>query len=174
MRIVSTYRGAQRNWETPEREITFGRAVEKSARVLDLSPDQKVSRLHGRIWQENGFFWIEDLNSGRGTLVNNVEIKGQGKKKFQAGDVIVAGNTTLQIESSVSHVTAQTNFLETGTTLRPEKRRAQADVSIVHELDATNFIPLGIEEAKGFGLSQVRAALVDAAQDNLNSSEPSG
>lgn len=174
MRIVSTYRGAQRNWETPEREITFGRAGEKSARVLDLSPDQKVSRLHGRIWQENGFFWIEDLNSGRGTLVNNVEIKGQGKKKFQAGDVIVAGNTTLQIESSVSHVTAQTNFLETGTTLRPEKRRAQADVSIVHELDATNFIPLGIEEAKGFGLSQVRAALVDAAQDNLNSSEPSG
>src|ERR1700676_2192808 len=174
MRIISTYRGAQRNWETSEREVTFGRAAGKSASVLDLSPDQKVSRLHGRIWQENGFFWIEDLNSGRGTLVNNAEIKGQGKKKLQAGDVIVAGNTTLQIESSDPHVTAHTNFLETGTTLPPEKRRAQAEVAIIHELDATNFIPLGIEEAKGLGLAQVRTAIVDAAQDNLKSSEPSG
>jgi class 3 adenylate cyclase/pSer/pThr/pTyr-binding forkhead associated (FHA) protein len=141
MRIISSYLGARRSWETSEREITIGRAAEKSASVLDLSPDHKVSRSHGRIWRENGFLWIEDLNSGRGTLLNNVEIKGQGKKKFQPGDLIVVGNTTLQVESV--EPTAQTNFLEDGTTLLPDKRRAQTGVEIVQELDASNFNPLG-------------------------------
>src|ERR1700674_3007235 len=117
MRIIYSYRDAQRNWETSEREVTFGRAAEKSASVLDLSPDQKVSRSHGRIWQENGFYWIEDLNSGRGTLLNNVEIKGQGKKRFQAGDVIVVGNTTLQVEAPALPVPAQPNFLKHASTL---------------------------------------------------------
>src|ERR1700686_571362 len=128
MRIVFSYRGAQRNWETSEREIMFGRpgekparALELSPRVFDLSPDQKVSRLHGRIWQENGSYWIEDLNSGRGTLLNSVEIKGQGKRMIQVGDVIVVGNTTIQVENldPPAPVTAQTNFLETGTNLQP-------------------------------------------------------
>jgi len=170
MRIISSYRGAQRNWETSEREITFGRAAEKSASVLDLSPDQKVSRLHGRIWQENGFFWIEDLNSGRGTLVNNVEIKGQGKKRFQAGDAIVVGNTTFQVEPLETPVTAQTNFLETGTSLLPDERRAQAGVAIIRELDATAFNPLGAEGGSGLSLSDG----ADASKDNLDSSGTSG
>src|ERR1700682_331253 len=170
MRIIYSYRDAQRNWETSEREVTFGRAAEKSARVLDLSPDQKVSRSHGRIWQENGFYWIEDLNSGRGTLLNNVEIKGHGKKRFQAGDVIVAGNTTLQVESSDLPVTAQTNFLETGTTLLPDKRRAQAGVEIIHELDATAFNPLGPQGAKELSMP----GRVNASKDNFNSSGQNG
>src|SRR5579863_2359815 len=141
MRIVSTHDGAQRNWETSEREIMIGRPSEKSASVLDLSPDQKVSRLHGRIWQENGCYWIEDLKSGRGILLNNVEIKGQGKKKIQAGDVIVVGDTTIQVESlgPPAPVTAQTNFLEAGTNLLPDAPREQIDVNIIHELDATCF-----------------------------------
>src|ERR1700674_4943971 len=170
MRIIYSYRDAQRNWETSEREVTFGRAAEKSARVLNLPPDQKVSRSDGRIWQENGFYWIEDLNSGRGTLLNNVEIKGQGKKRFQAGDVIVVGNTTLQVESSDLPVTAQTNFLETGTTLLPDKRRAQAGVEIIHEVGAPAFNPLGPQEAKELGVP----SRVNALKDNLDSSRQNG
>src|SRR5712692_1194703 len=170
MRIVSTYRGAQRNWETTEREIMFGRPGEKSAGVLDLSPDQKVSRLHGRIWQENGFYWIEDLNSGRGTLLNNVEIKGQGKQRIQAGDVIVAGGTTLQVESVDPPVTAQTNFLEAGTTLPTDILSAQAGVAIMQELDANDFSPLGTEGVRGLILS----AQGNSGKVILNSSGPNG
>jgi len=100
----------------------LGDPVKKSPSLLDLSPDHKVSRLHGRIWHENGFCWIEDLNSGRGTLLNNVEIKGQGKKRIQAGDVIVAGIPPSSIESPDPPITAQTNFLEAGTSLLPDER----------------------------------------------------
>jgi class 3 adenylate cyclase len=144
MRIVSTYNGSQQNWQTSEKEVTFGRTGEKSGNVLDLSPDQKVSRLHGRIWQENGSYWIEDLNSGRGTLLNSTEIKGQGKKEIQTGDVIVVGNTTIQVESldPPTAVTAQTNFLEPGTNLPPDEPRVQTAVDIIHELDASAFNPL--------------------------------
>jgi adenylate cyclase len=144
MRIVSSYSGTKQNWQTSEKEVMFGRPGEKSGRVLDLSPDQKVSRLHGRIWQDNGSFWIEDLNSGRGTLLNNVEIKGQGKKKIQAGDVIVVGDTTIRVESldPPTAVTAQTNFLEPGTNLPPDETRVQTGVDIIHELDASAFNPL--------------------------------
>src|ERR1700680_4194397 len=155
MRIVSSYNGSQKDWETFEREIMFGRPGEKSARVLDLSPDQKVSRLHGRIWQENGSYWIEDLNSGRGTLLNSVEIKGQGKRMIQVGDVIVVGNTTIQVENldPPAPVTAQTNFLETGTNLQPDEPRARTSVDIIKELDATAFNPLGREGAEQLVLS---------------------
>ena len=170
MRIISSYLGAQRNWETSEREITFGRPGDKSPSVFDLSPDNKVSRLHGRIWHEDGSCWIEDLNSGRGTLLNNVEIKGLGKKKIQAGDVIVAGNTTLTIESPDPPGTAQTNFLETGTSLLPDERRAQPDVSIIYELDATAFNPLGPEGAMGLILPAQGAT----GKDTLNSSGENG
>ena len=161
MRIVSSYRDAQRNWESSEREIMFGRAGEESSSVLDLSPDKKVSRLHGRIWQEDGSYWIEDLNSGRGTLLNAVEIKGQGKKRIQAGDVIVAGSTTLRVESLDLPATAQTNFLEAGSTLLPDKRRAQSGVAIIHELDATDFNPLGTEGAS----EQTREAMEQRVRD---------
>src|SRR5258708_2212655 len=177
MRIISSYLGAQRNWETSESEITFGRlgqkspsALDLSPGVLDLSPDNKVSRLHGRIWHENGSCWIEDLNSGRGTLLNNVEIKGQGKKRIQAGDVIVAGNTTLVIESPDPRISAQTNFLETGTSLLPDERRAQADVSIIQELDATAFNPLGTAVEMGLPLP----AQGYPGKDTLNSSGKNG
>lgn len=131
------------------------RALELSPRVFDLSPDQKVSRLHGRIWQENGSYWIEDLNSGRGTLLNSVEIKGQGKRMIQVGDVIVVGNTTIQVENldPPAPVTAQTNFLETGTNLQPDEPRARTSVDIIKELDATAFNPLGREGTEQLVLS---------------------
>src|SRR6267378_3739222 len=84
MRIVSSYRGTERVFETPKSEVLFGRPDDKEHIDLDLSPDLKVSRRHGRIWEENGQFWIEDLNSSRGTLLSAVEIKGHGKREAAA------------------------------------------------------------------------------------------
>ena len=54
MRIVTCYRGNEKTWDTLEPEVVFGRTDEKSAAVLDLFPDKKVSRAHGRIWDAGG------------------------------------------------------------------------------------------------------------------------
>lgn len=44
---------------------------------VDLSEDKKVSRKHLKIWQEQGSYWIKDLQSKHGTMVNGEEIKGK-------------------------------------------------------------------------------------------------
>jgi adenylate cyclase len=142
MRIVSSYHGTERVWETPETEVVFGRAEEKLPVVLDLSPDQRVSRLHGRIWLEDSLYWIEDLNSSRGTLLNGVEIKGHGKQKLKPEDSIVAGQTKLRLDlAETQELARKTNYLEHGTLLLPEKRHAESGLAIAQDVDATSVDP---------------------------------
>lgn len=137
MRITCSYHDTQKVWETPEREVVFGRSDDKLPIILDLSPDQRVSRMHGRIWEEKGSYWIEDLNSSRGTQVNGVEIKGRGQQKLRTNDVITVGQTTLQVDFSERKVLApQTNYLENGTLLLPEKP-TQSALAIAKDVDAT-------------------------------------
>src|SRR5260370_10518499 len=116
MRITCSYRGKQKVKENSEADFTFGRAEEKFPIGLDLTPDAKVSRLHGRIWFEDGAWWIEDRNSSRGTRLNDVEIKETGKHQLRLHDIIRVGDTTLEIEylEPVS-VDRQTSILELGT-----------------------------------------------------------
>ena len=75
MRITCTYRGKQIVKENSEADFMFGRAEEKFPLGLDLTPDVKVSRLHGRIWFENDAWWIEDRNSSRGTRLNDRNLR---------------------------------------------------------------------------------------------------
>jgi hypothetical protein len=48
----------------------------------------RISRLHARIGKEDGEHWIEDLQSSRDTLLNSIEIKGEGRKRIETGDAI--------------------------------------------------------------------------------------
>ena len=135
MKIVACYRDAEKAWETRETDVVFGRSDEKSEAVLDLFPDKKVSREHGRIWEEGGFHWIEDLNSKGGTRLNGREIKGQGKHQLCFGDVIVAGNTTLRVElPPLPDAPSRTQYLEHGSILLPDT--PQADVATAGDLSA--------------------------------------
>src|SRR5437870_12202639 len=118
MRIVSSYRGTERVFETPKSEVLFGRPDDKEHIDLDLSPDLKVPRRHGRISEENGQFWIEDLNSSRGTLLSAVEIKVHAKRDLKVGEDIQAGQTTLCVDAPETRPpTNQTSEMETGTSL---------------------------------------------------------
>jgi adenylate cyclase len=143
MRITCCYRGSEKTWEVDEDDFVFGRAHEGSPHLLDLSPDKKISRVHARIWREDGVCWIEDRHSLHGTMLNNVEIKGAGKHKLRTEDVILLGDTTVRVESlDFVDVVAQTNYLELGEALTPDDRRSTADVNIAQSLDATNVDPV--------------------------------
>src|SRR5215471_13495616 len=39
--------------------------------------DNRASRVHASIFSEQGDYWIEDLNSSRGTYVNGVRVQRQ-------------------------------------------------------------------------------------------------
>jgi putative nucleotidyltransferase with HDIG domain len=74
---------------------------------LDLSPDLTVSRPHACIWIEaEGRYWIEDIGSTHGTLLNGDEIKEQGRLRLQAGDEIRIGETLLRIDAPLQKTDA--------------------------------------------------------------------
>jgi len=147
MRITCTYSNKQTVWETSETEVVFGRSEEKLPIILNLSPDQRVSRMHGRIWEEDGQHFVEDLNSSRGTQLNGVEIKGKGRQQIRQDDVIQAGQTTLQVDFGATKESGrQTNYLENGTFILPENRHAEAGVAIAKDIDATAVEAVAIED----------------------------
>jgi hypothetical protein len=139
MRITCTYRGKQIVKENSEADFIFGRAEEKFPLGLDLTPDVKVSRLHGRIWFENDAWWVEDRNSSRGTRLNNVEIKEKGKQQLRLHDIIEVGDTKLEIESLEAASGAQASFLEVGTALIAHEGSSGLEVAISQVVDATDF-----------------------------------
>jgi adenylate cyclase len=150
MRIVCSYRGSQKVWEKPDPDLVIGRAEDGSGVILDLSPDQKVSRLHARIWREDGLYWIDDLESTRGTKLNDVEIKRKGKQQLQPGDVLTVGDTTLRLEvlDDLADVN-RTNYLEMGRNVPPETSHAASGIDIAQDVDATVFAAPRVEGSGG-------------------------
>jgi adenylate cyclase len=82
-----------KNFLSTARSVVIGRQKAE----LDLTPDLQVSQLHARITQEDGVWWIEDLGSLNGTLVNGSEIEKQ--TRMTASDRVTIGETTLQIQA---------------------------------------------------------------------------
>lgn len=62
--------------------------------------DPSISRVHARIFFENGSFYIEDLESRYGTYVNNTRITMQTPLTENAQ--IMIGSTILQFHSSAN------------------------------------------------------------------------
>jgi pSer/pThr/pTyr-binding forkhead associated (FHA) protein len=77
-------------------QVVIGRPNSQHSVDIDLSPDTTVSRLHARIWSKNGQFWVEDVGSTYGTLVNGEKLKG--KIQVRSDDSIVIGETTLKVD----------------------------------------------------------------------------
>jgi len=111
MHIVYSYQGSDRkgDFHSDATTVTVGRHREGAPVDLDVTElDQErktVSRPHARIGWENGRYWIEDLGSTRGTLVDGVDIKKPGKKELRPGQTVQMGDLTLEIVvSSVAAV----------------------------------------------------------------------
>jgi adenylate cyclase len=157
MRIVYSYQGLQKVWEKPGTDLVIGRADDGSGAILDLSPDQKVSRLHARIWREDGFYWIDDLDSTRGTKLNDVEIKRKGKQQLQPGDVLTVGDTTLRLEvlDDLADVN-RTNYLEMGRNVPPETSHGASGIDIAQDVDATVFAAPRVEGSGGESARRLR------------------
>jgi adenylate cyclase len=138
MRITYTFQGKQTVIERDATQLTIGRPSDAISVDLDLRPDKTVSRPHARIWVEQGKYWIEDLNSLRGTVVSGKDIKGKGKWQLQAGDVVRIGETMLQVEMSRESATT----LATETLPPPT---GKTGVEIERSLDATAVVPVPVQ-----------------------------
>ena len=130
MRIAYFYQGTERVFNRETTQVVIGRPREGAAPDLDLTPDLMVSRSHARLWVAEEQYWIEDLNSRRGTQVNGEDIKGRGKRRLHAGDTIRIGDTTLQVDIPATSV-------DPDATLPPDEALVEPPGEIAAALDAS-------------------------------------
>lgn len=104
MQIKLSQHGQETLRQFDKDEIIVGRPNPYATPDLDLTPDATVSRTHARIWKTGRQFWIEDLNSRYGTLVNHVKLNYQ--RELQPDDVIQIGETTIRVDIPAQTVTA--------------------------------------------------------------------
>ena len=98
MYIVYTLEDQENTYTTTAHTIMIGR-IANSQNTLDLRPDERVSRQHARISMRNGSFWVEDLGSRNGTIVNGKVIDGPCQLKM--GDHLKIG--PLDFEVIIDH-----------------------------------------------------------------------
>ncbi|HSP17917.1 MAG TPA: FHA domain-containing protein [Myxococcaceae bacterium] len=73
----------------PSQMVSVGRAPDNEVVVGDPA----TSGHHGRIEVRNGYFWISDLGSTNGTLVNGEAVI---EKQLSSGDLIAIGQNTMR------------------------------------------------------------------------------
>lgn len=89
-------------------QVTAQRAViGRDEHATLILADERVSRQHAAVWEENGATWIIDLGSRNGTLVNGAPV-GRTPRQIANGDHIGLGDVTLVLEHAVSHAVQYT------------------------------------------------------------------
>lgn len=73
-----------------EEEVTLGRDPENSLVV----GDRFTSGRHARLFRRDGGYWVEDLGSTNGTLLNGHRVSGA--RRLSAGDRITVGSCTFK------------------------------------------------------------------------------
>ncbi len=74
--------------------------IGRSASVEVSLADETVSVVHARLWKENGRWWLEDLDSRNGTLLNQIPLVK--KSVLCVGDRIRIGRILLEFRTEES------------------------------------------------------------------------
>jgi hypothetical protein len=74
--------------------ISLGRSADVDIRL----DDRYASGFHARVFNRSGAYFVEDLNSTNGTLLNSRELHGEAE--LTPGDVIRIGDTEFRFEVS--------------------------------------------------------------------------
>lgn len=72
--------------------LSIGRSPDADIRI----DDKYASGVHARIYGRGGVYWVEDLNSTNGTLLNSAELHGEAQ--VDEGDLVRVGDTEFKFE----------------------------------------------------------------------------
>jgi hypothetical protein len=72
--------------------LSIGRSKEADVQI----DDRYASSLHARVFSREGRFFVEDMNSTNGTLLNGAEL--QGEAELIDGDAVQIGDTVFRLE----------------------------------------------------------------------------
>src|SRR4026208_789449 len=91
--LVQTADGNRQRFPVAKDRLTIGRARDSDI----FLPDQWLSRQHAEILRQEGSFFLLDLDSKNGNLLNGE--KGRPQRSLQDGDVIALGEHQLTFSS---------------------------------------------------------------------------
>ena len=74
--------------------LSIGRSKEADVRI----DDRYASSIHARVFSREGRFYVEDMNSTNGTLLNGATLHGEAE--LIDGDTVQIGDTTFRLEVS--------------------------------------------------------------------------
>jgi hypothetical protein len=74
--------------------ISLGRSADADIRL----DDRYASGIHARVFNRSGAYFVEDMDSTNGTLLNSRDLHGEAE--LTPGDVIRIGDTELRFEVS--------------------------------------------------------------------------
>jgi FHA domain-containing protein len=72
--------------------LSLGRSPDADVRI----DDRYASGIHARVFGRGGAYWVEDLDSTNGTLLNSAELHGEAE--IDDGDLIRIGDTEFRFE----------------------------------------------------------------------------
>lgn len=72
--------------------LSIGRSKEADVQI----DDRYASSLHARVFSRDGRFYVEDMNSTNGTLLNGATL--QGEAELIDGDAVQIGDTVFRLE----------------------------------------------------------------------------
>jgi serine/threonine-protein kinase len=96
MQINIQYQGKWRVKTVEATNLFIGRPNAGTPVQIDLTPDTTVSRIHARVWQQDGCWWVEDLKSKYGTRLNGHPILEPSP--VTSSDTLQLGETTLRFD----------------------------------------------------------------------------
>jgi pSer/pThr/pTyr-binding forkhead associated (FHA) protein len=73
---------------------SIGRSKEADVRI----EDRYASSIHARLFERGGRFFVEDMSSTNGTLLNGATLKGEAE--LIDGDTVQIGDTVFRLEAS--------------------------------------------------------------------------
>jgi pSer/pThr/pTyr-binding forkhead associated (FHA) protein len=73
-------------------ELTIGRSIDCA---IPLPEDNFVSQVHARVFRREDEYWVEDLGSTNGTLMNGRKLSGPAP--VRRGDRLQVGRTVLEL-----------------------------------------------------------------------------
>ena len=74
--------------------VSLGRSADADIRL----DDRYASGIHARVFNRSGAYFVEDMNSTNGTLLNSRELHGEAE--LTPGDLIRIGDTEFRFEVS--------------------------------------------------------------------------
>lgn len=125
---------------------TMGRSVNNDLQIVD----RRMSRTHAEVFEQGGAYYVRDLGSKNGTLLNGSPVTLP--ILLNEGDVIQVGDSEVVFESDTSHA----NTDSTGTGTGSSRRKDGSGYKLVDERQwgmTQGQIRAGMPEVTTFGIA---------------------